>query len=182
MRDIIAARVDAVRPAPPLQIGETVALRSDPARIGVITGITPSNRETRLSVFIDGRLETLYVSQVMRADLTPGAVRATLSEFNARLTALQLAEPSIANCTRFKLAASTSFRTSSGPCSNSSAPTARGCWSLTKWVWARRLKLVSCSANCRHAVHCVQCLSFARRRWWWRKNGIARCGVLMRSL
>lgn len=97
MRDIIAARVDAVRPAPPLQIGETVALRSDPARIGVITGITPSNRETRLSVFIDGRLETLYVSQVMRADLTPGAVRATLSEFNARLTALQLAEPSIAN-------------------------------------------------------------------------------------
>jgi ATP-dependent helicase HepA len=99
VREIIAARLEAAEGAAqrPLQIGETVSLRSDPARIGVITGITPSNRETRLSVFIDGRLETFYVSQVARADLAPGAVRATLGEFNARLTALQLAEPSIAN-------------------------------------------------------------------------------------
>ncbi len=97
VREIIAVRVNAVQQPPLLQIGETVALRSDPARIGVITGIIPSNRETRLNVFIDGRLETLYMSQVVRADLAPGTVRATLSAFNARLTALQLAEPSIAN-------------------------------------------------------------------------------------
>ncbi|EZP83098.1 Helicase [Novosphingobium resinovorum] len=97
VREVIATRVAALQPMPALTIGETVALRSDPARIGVITGITPSNRETRLSVFIDGRLETLYLSQVVRANLAPGAVRSTLSEFNARLTALQLAEPSIAN-------------------------------------------------------------------------------------
>jgi superfamily II DNA or RNA helicase len=97
VREIIATRVGAIPLARPLQIGETVALRSDPTRIGVITSITPSNRETRLSVFIDGRLETLYLSQIMRADIAPGAVRATLDEFNARLTALQLAEPSIAN-------------------------------------------------------------------------------------
>lgn len=97
VREIIAARVAEVQPPPSLRIGETVALRSDPTRIGVITGITPSNRETRLNVFIDGRLETLYLSQVVRANLAPGAVRATLSEFHARLTALQLAEPSIAN-------------------------------------------------------------------------------------
>jgi ATP-dependent helicase HepA len=97
VREIVASRVAAVQPALPLQIGETVALRSDSARIGVVTGITPSNRETRLSVFIDGRLETLYLSQVVRADIAPGAVRANLDEFNARLTALQLAEPSIAN-------------------------------------------------------------------------------------
>lgn len=97
VREIIAARVEAIQPAQPLQIGDTVALRSDPARIGVITGITPSNRETRLNVFIDGRVETLYLSQVVLADIAPGAVRATLAEFKARLTALQLAEPSIAN-------------------------------------------------------------------------------------
>lgn len=97
VRELIAARISGMETAQPLRIGETVALRSDAARIGVITGITPSNRETRLSVFIDGRLETLYLSQVVRADLSPGAVRATLGEFNARLTALQLAEPSIAN-------------------------------------------------------------------------------------
>ena len=61
VREIIAARLTIARAEPvrPLAIGETVALRSAPARIGVITGITPSNRETRLSIFIDGRLETL---------------------------------------------------------------------------------------------------------------------------
>jgi len=99
VREIVAARVSEAQalPAHSFNIGEAVALRSDPARIGIITGITPSNRESRLSVFIDGRLETLYVSQVMRADLAPGTVRATFDEFTARLTALQLAEPSIAN-------------------------------------------------------------------------------------
>ncbi|TAZ70702.1 helicase (plasmid) [Rhizobium ruizarguesonis] len=99
VREIVGARVDEARrlPMPPFQIGEAVALKSDPTRIGVITSITPSNRETRLGVFIGGRLETLYESQVARADLAPGAIRATLDEFNARLTALQLAEPSVAN-------------------------------------------------------------------------------------
>jgi ATP-dependent helicase HepA len=97
VREIVANRIAAIEPTPHLKIGDTVALRSDPARIGVITGITPSNRETRLNVFIDGRLETLYLSQVVLADLASGAVRATLAEFKARLTALQLAEPSVAN-------------------------------------------------------------------------------------
>ena len=41
-------------------VGETVALRSDPRRVGVVTSMTPSNRETRYGVFIDGRMETLY--------------------------------------------------------------------------------------------------------------------------
>lgn len=98
VREIITTRVAAVQaPQPNFAIGATVALRSDPARIGVITGITPSNRETRLNVFIDGRLETWYLSQIVAADLAPGAVHATLDEFSARLTALQLSEPSIAN-------------------------------------------------------------------------------------
>ncbi|KQN92155.1 hypothetical protein ASE90_05350 [Sphingomonas sp. Leaf67] len=99
VREIISTRVTAIQaaPQPNFAIGATVALRSDPARIGVITGVTPSNRETRLSVFIDGRLETWYLSQVVAADLAPGAVHATLDEFSARLTALQLSEPSIAN-------------------------------------------------------------------------------------
>lgn len=99
VREIISTRVAAnqAAPQPNFAIGATVALRSDPARIGVITGVTPSNRETRLSVFNDGRLETWYLSQVVAADLAPGAVHATLDEFSARLTALQLSEPSIAN-------------------------------------------------------------------------------------
>lgn len=97
VREIIATRIAGSQaPDRPLQIGEAVSLRSDPARIGVVTGITPSNREMRLSVFLDGRVETFYLSQLVRADLAPGATRATLDEFNARLTALQLAQPGIA--------------------------------------------------------------------------------------
>ena len=78
-------------------IGETVALRSDPSRIGVITSVTPSNRELRYSIFIDGRLETFYASQLESAILAPKIVNASLGELNARLTALQLVAPSLAN-------------------------------------------------------------------------------------
>ena len=58
-------------------IGETVALRSDPRRVGVVTSMTPSNRETRYGVFIDGRMETLYASQLIAADIAPSAIGAT---------------------------------------------------------------------------------------------------------
>ncbi|WP_164939701.1 DEAD/DEAH box helicase [Bradyrhizobium zhanjiangense] len=78
-------------------VGETVALRSDPKRIGVVTALTPSNRETRYSVFIEGRMEMLYASQLQLADLAPTAIQATSNELNARLTALQIAAPSLAN-------------------------------------------------------------------------------------
>ena len=78
-------------------IGETVALRSDPRRIGVVTSMTPSNRETRYGVFINGRKETLYASQLIPADIAPSAIVATSGELNARLTALQLTAPSLAN-------------------------------------------------------------------------------------
>ena len=77
-------------------VGETVALRSDPQRVGVVTSITPSNRETRYGVFIDGRMETLYASQLLPADIAPATIGATVNELNARLTALQLAAPSLA--------------------------------------------------------------------------------------
>lgn len=78
-------------------IGEMVVLRSDARRVGVVTAIRPSNRETRYGVFIDGRMETLYASQLITADVVPTAVGATSVELNARLTALQLTAPSLAN-------------------------------------------------------------------------------------
>ncbi|MGJ4949005.1 helicase-related protein [Bradyrhizobium sp. HKCCYLS20291] len=78
-------------------VGDTVALRSDPARIGVITSTTTSNREMRYGVFIDGRIQTFYASQIMPAAPAPASISATLEEFNARLTALQLVAPSLEN-------------------------------------------------------------------------------------
>lgn len=78
-------------------VGEPVALRSDPKRVGVVTSVAPSNRETRYGVFIDGRVDTLYGSQLQPADIAPAAIGATVDELNARLTALQLTAPSLGN-------------------------------------------------------------------------------------
>ncbi len=99
VRAMIADRVAAIERVERLSfaVGETVALRSDPNRIGVVTSMRPSNREMRYSVFIDGRMEMLYASQLAPAETAPRMVRATLDELNARLTALQLVAPSLAN-------------------------------------------------------------------------------------
>ena len=99
VRAMIDARVAAAERSEPtsFSIGQTVALRSEPKRVGVVTSITPSNRETRYGVFVDGRMETLYASQLLPADIAPAAIGATVSELNARLSALQLAAPSLAN-------------------------------------------------------------------------------------
>lgn len=98
VREIVSARTAQHLPhSRGFAVGDTVALRSDPSRLGVVTAVTKSNRETRVGVFVGGRLQTLYASQLMPADIGPGVVRSNLNEFNARLTALQLVEPSIAN-------------------------------------------------------------------------------------
>jgi ATP-dependent helicase HepA len=78
-------------------VGDTVALRSDPRRVGVITAVSRSNRETRYGVFIDGRVQSLYARQIQAADLTAAMVSVNLDELNARLSALQLTAPSLAN-------------------------------------------------------------------------------------
>ena len=95
IEDRVAAAEKSERTS--FSIGETVALRSDPQRVGVITSLTPSNRATRYGVFIDGRMETLYGTQLQIADIAPAAIGATVNELNARLSALQLAAPSLAN-------------------------------------------------------------------------------------
>lgn len=98
VRQIVADRlVEAGGDGGTLAVGGAVALRSDPSKVGVITAVAPSNHETRYSVFIDGRVQTLYAQQIQRADLTATLVPATLDELNARLSALQLTAPSPAN-------------------------------------------------------------------------------------
>jgi ATP-dependent helicase HepA len=78
-------------------VGQTVALKSAPSRLGVVTGVAPSNREARYTVFIDGRMETAYASQLVPAEAQTEPTLSTLEEFHARLTALQLVEPSLLN-------------------------------------------------------------------------------------
>ena len=98
----------------------------------MITGMfTPSNRETRLNVFIDGRMETLYASQLSPPTSRP-APSGNRSELNARLTALQLAAPSLANLYSLQAGRIDFIPYSSGRSLSSSAPIARACWSLMR--------------------------------------------------
>ncbi|HEX8534406.1 MAG TPA: helicase-related protein [Allosphingosinicella sp.] len=98
VRELVAERVAVSdNRAREFGVGDAVALVSDPRRIGVVTSVARTNRETRYGVFVDGRVHTLYARQIQAADLTASMLSASLDELNARLSALQLTAPSLAN-------------------------------------------------------------------------------------
>lgn len=77
-------------------MGEIVCLRSDSQMSGVVTGITPGGPETRYSVFMDNKISTFYHSQLSSLiAIHEEPDYASLNEFNAKLTAIQLVNPSL---------------------------------------------------------------------------------------
>ena len=80
-------------------MGDTVALRTDVSHVGVVVGIQQSHRETRYVVFRDGRRENFYENQLAHVggEEESGADLVSPDLFHARLTALQLVEPGLAN-------------------------------------------------------------------------------------
>src|SRR6266852_2613935 len=78
-------------------IGQLVALRSDPTRVGAIINILPGSPENRYLVFLDNTPSTYYASQLQRHDLpSPSITISPLPVFHAYMTALQLNHPSLA--------------------------------------------------------------------------------------
>src|SRR5712692_2424714 len=78
-------------------IGQLVALRSDPTRVGAIINISPGSPENRYLVFLDNTPSTYYASQLQRHDLpSPSIAISPLPVFHAYMTALQLNHPSLA--------------------------------------------------------------------------------------
>ncbi len=78
-------------------IGQLVALRSDPTRVGVIINVLPGTPENRYHVFLDNTPATYYASQLQRFEPpSPSSVITPLPAFHAYMTALQLNHPSIA--------------------------------------------------------------------------------------
>ncbi len=76
--------------------GQFICLRTDPSALGVITEILPGIPEYRYKTFLKNKQETLYASQIMPAILQPPQQnRLSLREFEARLTALQICQPSL---------------------------------------------------------------------------------------
>ncbi len=77
---------------------DIVCLRADPKKSGPVVSAITSEKETRYQVFIDGRKASYYESQLMPADSQDESMTtASLREFHARLTALQLLHPGISN-------------------------------------------------------------------------------------
>jgi len=78
-------------------IGQLVALRSDPTRVGAIINILPGTPENRYHVFLENTQFTYYASQLQYHELTsPSLSMAPLPVFHAYMAALQLNHPSLA--------------------------------------------------------------------------------------
>jgi ATP-dependent helicase HepA len=77
-------------------IGQLVALRSNPTRVGAIINVLPGTPENRYLVFIDNKPSTYYASQLQRHDLPSPSIAITpLPVFHAYMTALQLNHPGL---------------------------------------------------------------------------------------
>ncbi len=78
-------------------IGQLVALRSDPTRVGAIINIVPGTPENRYLVFLENTPSTYYASQLQLHNLSSSSFSLTpLHVFHAYMTALQLNHPSLA--------------------------------------------------------------------------------------
>ncbi len=78
--------------------GDVVRLRANPSKSGAVISVMPGEKETRYQVFLDGGKASYYESQLMPSDVKDESMTvASLNEFHARLTALQLLHPSISN-------------------------------------------------------------------------------------
>lgn len=78
-------------------VGQVVALRSDPTKTGAVVRVIESGVERGYQVFLDNRTSTYYESMLMLADDGGDTELLALEEFRARLTALQINQPSLSN-------------------------------------------------------------------------------------
>ena len=77
-------------------VGSIVSLRSDPQVCGPVVGVTHTTSETRYDVWLNGRKESLYASQLLPyQQQDQGTSVLPFSEFRAVLTALQITNPSL---------------------------------------------------------------------------------------
>lgn len=80
------------------QIGQMVALKSNPSIMGVITKILQGDHETRYEVFHGNSKNTYYASQIVHSQSAEEEIKPIpLNVFNARLTAIQINHPGIAS-------------------------------------------------------------------------------------
>ncbi len=84
-------------PATMFQVGELVALRSDPGSVVPIVGVVPGGAETRYHVFQNNRKATYYESQLQRPEKSGEPSLLGANDLRAYLTSLHLLSPSATN-------------------------------------------------------------------------------------
>ena len=84
-------------PAAAFQVGDLVALRSDPGIVVPVIEVAPSGAETRYRVFQDNRKATYYESQLRSLEQAGETSRLSADDLRAYLTSLHLLSPSAAN-------------------------------------------------------------------------------------
>jgi len=76
--------------------GQLVALRSNPAMLGAVVSVMFGERENRFTVFIDGKTQTYYASQLeAREQQETESDILSCEAFHAYLTALQIRHPGL---------------------------------------------------------------------------------------
>lgn len=81
-------------PAPAFQVGDLIALRSDPDIVLPVIGVIPGGAETRYRVFQNDRTTTYYESQIRNPEPTREPTRLSADDLRAYLTSLHLLSPS----------------------------------------------------------------------------------------
>ncbi len=79
------------------EVGQVVALKSDPAKTGAIVRVMDIGVERSYQVFLDNRTATYYESMLVAIGERTESELLQLDEFRARLTALQINQPSLSN-------------------------------------------------------------------------------------
>ncbi|MCE2524019.1 MAG: DEAD/DEAH box helicase family protein [Rhodobacteraceae bacterium] len=79
------------------EVGDLVALRSDPDTVVPIIGVTASTAETRYQVFQDNRQAAYYESQLLPLEPADESSLLSAADLRAHLTSLHLLSPSTAN-------------------------------------------------------------------------------------
>lgn len=79
-----------------VRVGSIVALNSDPSKQGAVVEIEGQTADSRCKIFIDGKLQPFYVSQIfiVKSDETSKNI-ASLPELHCLLTCLQIRHPSM---------------------------------------------------------------------------------------
>ena len=75
-------------------LGQIVFLKSNPSTRGAVVGVLPSNPEDQINVFVDGRIQTFFASQLqVEIQHDDAYQQLSVNEFHAYLTALQILYP-----------------------------------------------------------------------------------------